>query len=122
MFKHYMKPDSNTPPAYSYCVGEDTDVLWNSKTCIEVEPRPTTNHVYNMKTKAWELNEDYYMDELRGQRNMDLALTDKFMLSDYPISEEDKALIETYRQALRDAPNKELLADRVLPECPEICG
>ncbi len=43
-------------------------------------------------------------NELRNYRNQALAETDKYMLEDYPISVEDKAIIITYRQQLRDLP------------------
>jgi len=122
MIKYYMRPDSNTPPAYSYCVGEDTDSLWNAETCIEVAKQPSCNHVYNMTSEEWELSEEYYMTDLRAKRDIELRRTDKYVLSDYPISAEDKTIVETYRTALRDCPNNELLADRVMPVCPEICS
>ena len=118
MLKYFMRPDSNVPPAYSYCVGDDTDVMWNADTCIEVEPQPTISHSYDMDAKAWVLDEEMYMLYLRQERNQLLAATDKYMLVDYPISAEEKANVATYRQELRDAPNKDKLADRVLPETP----
>lgn len=40
--------------------------------------------------------------QIREKRNNLLFLTDKFMLADYPISEELKEAYKTYRQALRD--------------------
>ena len=116
-----MRPDSNIPPAYSYVVGDDTDSLWDSETCIEVDQQPTTNHVYNMTSEEWELSETAYMSDLRSKRDVEIERTDMYVLSDYPITEENKAIVVVYRQALRDAPNQELLADRVMPECPEIC-
>ena len=121
MIKYYMRPDSNTPPAYSYCVGEDTDTCWNPDTCIEVPKKPSPDYNYNLVDKKWELNQEEYMTDLRVERDEELRRTDKYMLFDYPILSEDKTIAETYRQALRDCPNKALLADRVLPECPDAC-
>jgi hypothetical protein len=43
-------------------------------------------------------------NELRLYRNLALAATDKYMLEDYPISVENKAIIVAYRQQLRDLP------------------
>ena len=120
MIKYYMKPDSNTPPAYCYCVGEDTDSLWNAETCIEVDLQPSINHVYDFDAEEWIISELFYMMDLRSKRDVALDNSDKYTLSDYPISEEDKALIVTYRQALRDCPSHENLEDRILPECPEV--
>lgn len=118
--KYYLKPDSNTPPAYSYIESFDTDSFWNSETCIEVPRKPSESHVYNFTTESWELNEVNYMSNLRSKRNAELEATDKYVLVDYPLSTADLETIKTYRQDLRDCPNKELLADRVLPTKPSI--
>ena len=42
------------------------------------------------------------VSELRAERNAKLAETDIYMISDYPITTEQKTAWETYRQALRD--------------------
>lgn len=42
---------------------------------------------------------------LRTARDARLAATDKYLLSDYPISTEDREKIKAYRQALRDLPS-----------------
>ena len=42
---------------------------------------------------------------LRMERDKRLADTDRYMLSDFPISSGNKALIEAYREALRDLPS-----------------
>lgn len=41
---------------------------------------------------------------LRHARDARLDATDKYLLSDYPISESDLGAIKAYRQALRDLP------------------
>lgn len=43
---------------------------------------------------------------LRTQRDMKLAATDRYMLTDYPISAETKAAMQSYRNALRDLPSQ----------------
>ncbi len=43
---------------------------------------------------------------LRAERDSRLQATDKYMLSDYPISPSDKLLVEEYRSALRDLPEE----------------
>jgi hypothetical protein len=43
---------------------------------------------------------------LRTQRDALLAETDKYMLTDYPISSGNKTAMETYRNALRDLPSQ----------------
>ena len=59
--------------------------------------------------------------QVRAQRDAMIAETDYLMMSDYPISEEDKALVETYRQALRDIPEQEGFPSEVqwpvAPQC-----
>lgn len=116
-----MKPDSNIPPIYSYCISNDTDSSWNPTTCIEVTPQPTVNHIFNWETMEWELSEVYYMADLRAERNKELARTDKYMFEDFPIKSTDITTVLEYRQALRECPNKSDIADRVLPVCPKIC-
>ena len=44
---------------------------------------------------------------LRTERDACLTVTDKYLLSDYPISAEDLATVKAYRQALRDLPAQE---------------
>lgn len=39
---------------------------------------------------------------LRNTRNSYLALTDKYLLPDFPITDENRNIIKTYRQYLRD--------------------
>ena len=119
--KYYMRPDSNTPPRYTYIVGEDTDSLWNAETCIEVDPMPSSNYEYDLETSAWVLNETYYMADLRSKRNIELARTDKYVTEDFPFNADEKIIALQYRQDLRERPDKELLVDRVLPDCPECC-
>lgn len=43
---------------------------------------------------------------LRAARDARLMATDKYMLSDYPISETDLAAVRAYRAALRDLPGQ----------------
>lgn len=42
------------------------------------------------------------VSELRAERNAKLAETDVYMVSDYPITTEQKTAWQTYRQSLRD--------------------
>lgn len=59
--------------------------------------------------------------QVRAKRDALIAETDYLMMSDYPISDEDKALVETYRQALRDIPEQEGFPSEVqwpvAPQC-----
>lgn len=59
--------------------------------------------------------------QVRAQRDAMIARTDFMMMPDYPISEEDKTLVEAYRQALRDIPQQESFPSNVqwpvAPQC-----
>lgn len=61
------------------------------------------------KAKADEFyeSEEQYFVRLRVARDRKLAATDYLMAVDYPLSDEDKAKVMEYRQALRDLPAQE---------------
>lgn len=52
------------------------------------------------------LTEDELLAQLRMMRDGKLSLTDKYLLSDYPISADTLAQVKTYRAALRDLPDQ----------------
>ena len=60
-------------------------------------------------------------DSLRAERDKLLAETDHMMLPDYPITQESKDEMETYRQALRDFPSSitDPREEYTMPEKPE---
>lgn len=86
-----------------YAVGQT--VAMKQYKIVEI-PEPTTEEV---------------AAQVRAQRDAMIAQTDYLMMSDYPISEEDKTLLETYRQALRDIPEQEGFPSNVqwpvAPQC-----
>lgn len=45
-------------------------------------------------------------EALRASRDVRLAATDKYLLADYPISEDKLMLVKEYRAALRDLPEQ----------------
>ena len=51
-------------------------------------------------------NEDLFKS-LRAQRSTLLLATDKYLLLDYPISDNELAVIKAYRKELRDLPSRE---------------
>lgn len=63
-----------------------------------------------MKLRHSEAKEDVQIEKawaaLRAKRDQKLAETDKYMLSDYPISAGNKTAMEVYRNALRDLPSQ----------------
>ena len=50
----------------------------------------------------YESNSDLQVSELKAERNAKLAETDLYMISDYPITIEQKTAWQVYRQQLRD--------------------
>jgi hypothetical protein len=52
---------------------------------------------------------------LKNERNQLLQKTDKYMLSDFPITPEQLELVKQYRQALRDFTNN----DYIMPDKPD---
>lgn len=46
-------------------------------------------------------------DRVRAERDRRIAATDYLMAADYPLSDETRAAVATYRQALRDLPQQE---------------
>lgn len=63
--------------------------------------------------------EEEKWSKIRRERNGLLAKTDWTQFADSPLSDELKAIYQTYRQALRDLPNQYANADDVVfPERP----
>ena len=52
--------------------------------------------------------------EIRQHRDMLLSESDKYMIEDYPITQENKNLIISYRQQLRNIPQTYINADDVI--------
>lgn len=58
---------------------------------------------------------------VRAERDVKIAETDYLAMPDYPLSEEDRAVVMTYRQALRDVPMQSGFPREVMwPEEPVI--
>jgi hypothetical protein len=61
---------------------------------------------------------DYYANAIKI-RNKYLQLTDKYVLPDFPLSDELKTAIVSYRQQLRDLPNQSGFPNNIVwPEQP----
>ena len=61
------------------------------------------------------------MDDIRKLRNKFLTLTDKYTLSDYPITTEERTLLFAYRQTLRDLPENlpEVIDSNIMNNFPQ---
>lgn len=66
------------------------------------EAQPSVFH--DWIDRAWLLNKDRLMLEIRNQRQLKLAQCDWTQMYDSPLTETEKANWRTYRQALRDLP------------------
>lgn len=64
---------------------------------------------------------DELASQVRAERDMKIAETDYLAMPDYPLSDEDKAAVMAYRQALRDIPSQEGFSRKVVwPEVPSV--
>lgn len=54
---------------------------------------------YNSETARFE--------RLRAERDQRLAATDYLLMPDYPLSDDQRTILQVYRQALRDLPSQE---------------
>ncbi len=103
----------------AYVEAQDGDPIYNPKTCILVPKRPTDGgYVIDLKTKTWVLTMESQKNYIRTLRNPELTRTDKYVLPDYPISEKHLAGAITYREELREAPDKSTPEEMKMPVCP----
>ena len=63
-------------------------------------------------------NNEHFLKRKRNIRNELLNKTDRYILEDYPISQEQKEIIKTYRQQLRNFINEN--KDEILKNEKEI--
>lgn len=85
----------------------------------EIEPQ---NGVLRFQIVAVpEPTDDELASQVRAERDMKIAETDYLAMPDYPLSEEEKAAVMVYRQALRDVPTQEGFPREVVwPEVPSV--
>ena len=60
--------------------------------------------------------------EVRAKRNELLCQTDKYMLADFPVAEDERELYRQYRQYLRDVPEQEDFHDEAIKTFEEWKG
>lgn len=112
---YFIKDNGKGP----YCIGEDTDPIYDPETCLIVPKRPNRAYFWNNTTKVWERTLESQANYIRGFRNPELTRTDKYALPDFPITAEQRTEAYAYRQLLRDAPDKPTIQEIVMPPCPE---
>ena len=52
-------------------------------------------------------SEEARFERLRSERDQRLAATDYLQMPDYPLSDDQRTILQVYRQALRDLPSQE---------------
>lgn len=68
-------------------------------------PRPSAYHRWSKNQEDWYFDRDSAIELVRKERTLKLNLSDWTQVPDSPLSAEQKAAWQTYRQALRDLPS-----------------
>lgn len=71
----------------------------------EIEPQDGVRRFQIVKVP--EPTDEEIAEQVRLERDRRIAATDYLAMPDYPLSEEEKAAVMVYRQALRDVPSQE---------------
>lgn len=74
---------------------------------IEMEVEEAYNGSWYVKGYAPEKPVEEKEAEVRAVRNQYLEQTDKYMIADYPIADEEREMYKQYREYLRDYPETE---------------
>lgn len=88
-------------------------IIWKDKNYTQ----PTEQEILDIKDTV---KEELWFKELRRERNVLLSETDKYLLEDYPITNEQKTLLKKYRKDLRDLPGNSVYPIKEFPEKPII--
>jgi hypothetical protein len=84
-------------------------IYYGYETIFEEEKEQLTREKYDIIFRECvKEHKDLLMDMVRQQRNEVLKDTDRFVLPDYPITDEERAKVIEYRQKLRDITNGDL--------------
>ena len=70
-----------------------------------------------------EPTEEEIAEQVRAKRDSLIAKTDFLVMPDYPLTDEEREAVQTYRQALRDIPQQEGFPTEVVwpeVEWPEV--
>lgn len=85
----------------------------------EIEPQDGVRRFQIVKVP--EPTDEEIAEQVRLERDRRIAATDYLAMPDYPLSDEDKAAVMAYRQALRDVPTQEGFPREVVwPEAPSV--
>lgn len=101
-----IKAVSITDDQYAELVNNQGRRKWDGTGVVEYTYQPT---------------DDELAAEIRSKRDALLAETDYLLMPDYPISNDDLAVVKAYRQALRDITSPETFPQSVTwPDKPVI--
>lgn len=85
----------------------------------EIEPQDGVRRFQIVKVP--EPTDEEIAEQVRLERDRRIAATDYLAMPDYPLSEEEKAAVMVYRQALRDVSSQEGFPREVVwPEVPSV--
>lgn len=97
-------------------------ILDNAQTYIDAkERRERVEQEREEAERVANMTDEEVASQVRAERDMKIAETDYLAMPDYPLSDEDKATVMAYRQALRDIPSQEGFPRKVVwPEVPSV--
>lgn len=97
-------------------------ILDNAQTYIDAkERRERVEQEREEAERVANMTDEEVASQVRAERDMKIAETDYLAMPDYPLSEGDRAIVMTYRQALRDVPAQEGFPREVVwPEAPAV--
>ncbi len=80
--------------------------VWCNNNNAYIEPIRSGGYIIREVPPPPEPTPEELAKEIRSKRDKLLRDTDKYLISDYPISPEDLEAVKAYRQALRDIPEQ----------------
>ncbi len=83
----------------------------NGLTCIRANSDRTAMELCKPERGGSSVSITVKQNRIRAKRNSLLSQTDKYLLEDYPIPEEQRLQVREYRQLLRDITNKKSFID-----------
>ena len=125
----YVKEHPESSKTLSFSIGDIFNVGYPAEAAMwcndrgdcyidEIEPAEDGVRRFEIKTVP-EPTAEQLAQQARTRRDALIAETDYLMMPDYPIPEEDRTALESYRQALRDIPQSEGFPETInWPEIP----
>lgn len=103
----------------TYVEGYEGDNVYKANTCSIVTKKPSAGgYIWDKNSEEWILTLESRKNYIRSFRNLELDRTDKYMLMDFPITEENRDGAIVYRQTLRDLPSKATPEEIIMPDRP----